>query len=171
MLILNRKRWLALGIAIVLFAVSIGFRFATSVASQFIAAEFPSLDEVDYIHENVIEDGKMGNKVAVIHLKGMIQDVDSPSLIGTSSYHHENFLKQIDRAAEDPLIEAVILAIDSPGGGVVESAQIHERLEKLINEHEKPLYVSMGTTAASGGYYVAAPADKIFAEKATLTGS
>lgn len=167
---MNRKRWLALGIAVVLFAVSIGFRFATSVASGFLT-EIPGLVEEDYIYEKVIEDGSMSSKVVVLHLDGVIQDVGSASLLSPAGYNHQNFIDQIDKAAEDPFVEAVVLSVDSPGGGVVESAQIHERLNKLVNEYEKPFYVAMGGTAASGGYYVAAPADKIYAESATLTGS
>src|SRR5690625_1378587 len=77
----------------------------------------------------------------------------------------------IEKAAEDTTIAGLIIRIDTPGGAVVETAQIHEALLELQNEYDKPFYVSMGNTAASGGYYVSAPANKIFAEAATLTGS
>ncbi len=72
------------------------------------------------------------------------------------------------RSAEaDPLVKAIVLHVDSPGGGVTGSAQIHEVIEQL----EKPIVVSMESLAASGGYYVSAPADYIFARADTWTGS
>src|SRR5699024_247461 len=91
----------------------------------------------------------------------------------------------IDTAAEDPTVQAIVLKVDSPGGGVTESAEIHRKITELqadydkpvyrnplvIPYYDKPVYVSMGNTAASGGYYVSAPADKIFANESTLTGS
>src|SRR5699024_8524031 len=106
-----------------------------------------------------------------LNLDGVIQDVGSSPLLSAAAYNHKQFLEKIDKAAEDPFVDAVVLYVNSPGGGVVESAQIHERLNMLNDEYDKPLYVSMGGMAASGGYYVSAPADKIFAESATLTGS
>lgn len=166
---MDRKRWLALIVVVVLFFMSIGFRFATSVASGFLT-NMTSLIEEDLLQEQIIEEGSMTSKVAVLHLDGVIQDLDA-SLLNTSTYNHKQFLKQIDKVAEDPFIDAVVLYVNSPGGGVVESAQIHDRLKKLKEQYDKPFYVSMGGMAASGGYYVSAPADKIYAEPATLTGS
>jgi protease-4 len=64
-------------------------------------------------------------------------------------------------------VKAIIIRVDSPGGTVTGSAQIHE----VIQEIEKPVIVSMGAVAASGGYYVSAPADYIFARADTVTGS
>ncbi len=61
--------------------------------------------------------------------------------------------------------------MNSPGGGVVESADIYDALRMIQVEREIPLYVSMGGMAASGGYYVSAPADKIFVNRETITGS
>ena len=63
------------------------------------------------------------------------------------------------------------LQVNSPGGGVVESAQIYKEIREIQEETEKPIYVSMGSMAASGGYYISAPADKIFVNKETMTGS
>src|SRR5699024_7994229 len=71
---------------------------------------------------------------------------------------------------DDETIEAVLLKVDSPGGGVYETAQIYKRLME-VKELDKPIYVSMGNMAASGGYYAAMPAEKIFATTSTITGS
>jgi protease-4 len=72
-------------------------------------------------------------------------------------------------ASEDPQIRAVVLRVDSPGGSVFASEEIH-RAVALLRE-QKPVVVSMGAVAASGGYYVAAGADAIWAEPTTITGS
>jgi protease IV len=112
--------------------------------------------------------GKKGasDKVAIIALDGVI-------LEGLLGYVH----KQIDQAARDKHVKAVVLRINSPGGSVTASDDLHRRLTELRdgNAHKghdaKPLFVSMGGMAASGGYYVAMPAQTIFAQRTTLTGS
>jgi protease-4 len=82
---------------------------------------------------------------------------------------------QLEQVADDLAVKAVVLRIDSPGGTVSGSDEIHNRLSKLIADRNLPVVVSMGGLAASGGYYVAMANggrdDVIFAEPATLTGS
>ncbi len=80
-------------------------------------------------------------------------------------------MAQLDSILKDDTVKGVVLEVNSPGGGVIESAEIHEKLVQIKEQKEIPIYVSMGTYAASGGYYIAAPADKIFAQKETITGS
>ena len=76
---------------------------------------------------------------------------------------------QIESAMDDDSIKGVILRIDSPGGSALASEIIVEKLTKL--KEKKPVYVSMGSVAASGGYYIASNANKIFANERTVTGS
>jgi protease IV len=82
---------------------------------------------------------------------------------------------QLDQAEEDETVKAIVLRVDSPGGTVSGSDEIHHRLAKLVEKRDIPVVVSMGGIAASGGYYVAmanrGKDDVIFAEPATLTGS
>jgi len=165
---MNTKRWLAIVAAVVLLFVSIGFRFTMSIASGLMEG-FANLNE-HYFEEEILVDGDWDQRIAVLNLEGVIQDVElSPFL--SEGYNHQEFLKMIDQAGTDASVEAIILKVNSPGGAVGETAQIHRKLVEMQEKYEKPIYVSMGTTAASGGYYVAAPADKIFAEPSTLTGS
>ncbi len=96
------------------------------------------------------------NKVGVIPIVGEISD----STLVT---------KQITSFTKDKSIEAIILRIDSPGGGVGASQEIYR--EVLRSRDEKPVVVSMGGTAASGGFYIASAADKIVANPGTITGS
>ena len=112
--------------------------------------------------------GKKGasDKVAIITLDGVI-------LEGLLGYVH----KQIDQAAADKHVKVVVLRINSPGGSVTASDDLHRRLTELRDGNAKkgrdgkPLFVSMGGMAASGGYYVAMPGQTIFAQPTTLTGS
>ncbi|WGI63510.1 signal peptide peptidase SppA [Escherichia coli] len=91
-------------------------------------------------------------------------------LLGGEAYDHRAFLKELDKAKDDASVKGVLLRVNSPGGGVYESAEIHKKLEE-VKKAKKPIYVSMGSMAASGGYYVSTPAKKIFASPETLTGS
>ena len=87
------------------------------------------------------------------------------------AYDHQFFLEQLDNILYDESIQGVVLSVNSPGGGVKESADIYKKLLKIKEERQIPIYVSMDSMAASGGYYISAPADKIFAHRDTITGS
>lgn len=164
---MSKKRWFALLGAAVLFIVSIVSQLGTSAATT----KWDNLLDEDQVSEKVKEDGTGPEKIATIALDGVIQDVGSSSILSTGANSYKQVLAMLDQAAEDDSVDGVVLSVDSPGGGVVESAEIHDKVTEIQEEHDKPVYVSMGNTAASGGYYVSAPADKIVAHPATLTGS
>ncbi|MCM3650748.1 signal peptide peptidase SppA [Metabacillus litoralis] len=169
---MNGKRWGAIAIAGVLFVFSIIFSSAMMFINQskLFTDAFASSSEFS---EEVIEEGASLDKILVLNVNGVIQDTgeDVTSFFSTAGYHHQTFLDMVEAAGEDNNVKGIILRVNSPGGGVVESAEIHKKLMELKAKSEKPLYVSMGTTAASGGYYIATAADKIFAAPDTLTGS
>ncbi len=98
----------------------------------------------------------LGEKVAVVELKGVI--IDSKPIID-----------DIISFKKNRRVKAIVLRIDSPGGAVGPSQEIYEEVKKAGNE--KTLVASMGAVAASGGYYVACAADKIIANPGTITGS
>ncbi|RKQ32949.1 signal peptide peptidase SppA [Oceanobacillus halophilus] len=165
---MSRNRWIALIIAIVLLFISVGSQAISSALST-------DFDEMmnfngNQFAEEVIEEGSAMNKIAVIRLNGVIQDT-STNAFNTTVYNHNRFLKMIEEAGENSTVSGIILRVNTPGGGVVESAEIHDKIKEIQEEYGKPVYVSMGNTAASGGYYISAPADKIVAHPATLTGS
>jgi protease-4 len=107
-----------------------------------------------------------GPSVAVIRVEGIIVPGSSDDVFGEVA-GSETITSLIEQAEADENVKAIVLRVDSPGGGVVASDEIHHALAQV----EKPIVVSMGTLAASGGYYVSAPADYIFATPHTLTGS
>ncbi len=109
-----------------------------------------------------------GNSVAVVYVEGPI--VMGNAAVGGQSAFSETvvqYLKEIETSSD---IKAVVLRIESPGGSVVASREIYDAL-LAVRAKGKPIVASMGEVAASGGYYIAAGADKIYAEPATMTGS
>lgn len=171
---MNGKRWAALGIAVGLFIASTVINLLSTVAFSDAENAFNDMFAVseEMFAEEIIEEGDMLSKIAVLSINGVIQDTgDAESFFESPLYNHRAFMEQLDYVKEAKDVKAIILQVNSPGGGVVESAQIHDKIKEIQKETKKPIYVSMGSMAASGGYYVSAPADKIFASPETLTGS
>lgn len=174
---MNAKRWIAIGIVAALLVVS----GITKITSTLLASDdeykmswMDSLTATDMgLTEIVLEEGNLDKRIAVLHIDGAIQDTgSSDSLLGGSEgYNHSDFMDFLEDIREDDSIAGVLLNVNSPGGGVVESAQIRDKILQIKKEKKLPVYVSFGSMAASGGYYVSAPADKIFASPETLTGS
>ncbi len=98
----------------------------------------------------------IGDRVALIRIEGPILD-------------SKDTIDEIKDYMKDPSIKAVVLRIDSPGGAVAPSQEIYEEVRKAVVK--KKIVVSMGSIAASGGYYIASPATRIIANPGTLTGS
>ncbi len=112
----------------------------------------------DGLTEHVLRPGAAGRKVAVIRIEGVISEMMV-----------EDLGRRIRRAARDEDVKAVVLRINSPGGGLTATDQIfHSLREKLA---EKPVVAAMESVAASGGYYVACSADQVLAQPTTVTGS
>jgi protease-4 len=110
---------------------------------------------------------KSGGKgrIAVVYAEGEIVDGEgSPGEIGASELS-----RTLRKIRQDPNVKAVVLRVNSPGGSA-SAAEVIQREVRLIKA-AKPIVVSMGSYAASGGYWIAAPADRIFAEATTITGS
>jgi len=166
---MSKKRWVALGIAVLLFVVSLIARVSGTMAtanwSDFMAGF------KDEYTETVEQEGDFDSRIAVVTLDGVIQDDGEGSIFSTAGYNHRQMMNVLDFAAEDESVDGIIMRINTPGGGVVESAEVHDKIVEIQKRYKKPVYVSMGNTAASGGYYIAAGADKIVAHPATLTGS
>jgi protease-4 len=98
----------------------------------------------------------MGDRIALIRIEGLIADSKEAT-------------EDIKEYVKNPSIKAIVLRIDSPGGAVGPAQEIYEEVRKAVAK--KKVIVSMGSVAASGGYYIASPATKIIANPGTLTGS
>jgi protease-4 len=106
-----------------------------------------------------------GDAVAIVNIDGVITSGDNSS--GTIGAISGIVINDLEAAEKDPTVKAIVVRVDSPGGTVTGATQIYE----VIKQIDKPLVVSMASVAASGGYYVSAPTDFIFARADTLTGS
>ena len=115
-------------------------------------------------YANSIESKSDKNKVAVLYASGAINNGK-----GYDAIYAENFVKEIQKLQKDDNIKAVVFRINSPGGSANASDEILFEMQQL--KRKKPVVVSFGDYAASGGYYIAMGADKIYSEPNTLTGS
>jgi protease IV len=123
-------------------------------------------DYARVVHSDTALGRRDRSRIGVIVASGDIVDGDQPpGTIGGDSTS-----RLIRQARLDDKIRAVVLRVDSPGGGVSASAEIYREI-KALQATGKPLVVSMGSLAASGGYYISAPANEIWASPATITGS
>jgi protease-4 len=120
------------------------------------------------LEECVLENDKSANKIAVITVDGIITSHESDR----SGYNMVDVIAaQLDRAADDKRVKAVILKVDSPGGEVLASDEIYRAICNFQDDSKKPVICSMGSLAASGGYYISSGCRWIEANELTLTGS
>ena len=102
--------------------------------------------------------GLGGDRIAVVYLEGLIFD-------------SKNINEQLKMYGDDSRIKAILLRMDTPGGGVAASQEIADQVKWIRTEKSKKVVISMGSVGASGGYYIACAADKIYANPGTITGS
>ena len=125
--------------------------------------DFPQIDLLDYAKIPASESGK--NRIAVVYAEGEIVDGDGNSgQVGGSSLS-----LRLRELRLDPSVKAVVLRVNSPGGSATASDVIQR--EMIMTRKAKPVVVSMGTVAASGGYWISTYSDRIFAQPETITGS
>jgi len=127
-------------------------------------------DEISFVslfdYNKKVKDDASGSEVAVLYAVGEIVDGEGirPGEIGG-----DKFSRELRKLRENDAVKAVVLRVNSPGGSALASDVIWR--EVILTKKVKPVIVSMGDVAASGGYYIAAAADSIFAEPTTITGS
>jgi protease-4 len=156
-------------VLLVLLALSLLFnlrqvvRSVASVKGRSYRESGPRLEEV------LVKDVDAPNKIVVVNVDGVI----SGEVVDQSGgYSMVSIIKeQLRRARRDKEVKAVILKVDSPGGEVLASDEISKAISEFQDKSHKPVVVSMGSLAASGGYYISAPCEWIVANELTITGS
>lgn len=141
-----------------------GIKKALKVAKD---EDYKKIKIVDYTlnHNTNSKSASVHNSIAIIYAQGEIRSGEGDvSYIGEKSMN-----RSLKEARENKDIKAIVLRIDSPGGNALTSELIWREIE--LTKKVKPVVVSMGNVAASGGYYIACNANKIFAENSTITGS
>ena len=121
----------------------------------------------NYYKEGSMDDSN--NVIYVIPLEGDIVESQTEVFSGEENINVGETLEKLNIAKENSKVKAVVLRINSPGGSALTSDIIAEKVKELAEE--KPVYVSMSSVAASGGYYISANAHKIFVDRNTITGS
>ncbi len=129
--------------------------------------DIPQVSLADMI--NLPEKDSKGDEIAVYYAYGDIVSTNPGGLAGEACIASEDVCRDLDKLAEDDDVKAVVLRVNSGGGSAYASEQIWHSMMKL--KAKKPVVVSMGGMAASGGYYISCPANYIYAEPTTLTGS
>jgi protease-4 len=109
--------------------------------------------------------------VARLSVVGEISDLSDEYSSSDDSYHHDWTIRTIDGLMKNERNKGLLLYVDSPGGSVYESDELYLKIMEYKEKTERPVYVYMGKMAASGGYYIGAGADKIYANRNTWTGS
>ena len=161
--------WVIAGILIVTLGVGLLISLATNIALIGGKAEKGMVQVGQDRFSEVVVEGEGEDKVVIIPVKGFITFADSRSFLD-----RESMGKQVEErllaAQDDPAVKAVILDIDTPGGSITASDIIYHRVREL-QVSGKIVVAVFGDLAASGGYYLACPADYIVAHPTTITGS
>jgi len=118
--------------------------------------------------EEQLVEGSGNGKIVQLSVDGVI--TQSTDMFSTNIFNSDEFISQLDQVIHDESVKAVVIQVNSPGGEVVASDEIHSKILE-VKQAGKPVIISMGAMAASGGYYISAQADRIFANPNTLTGS
>lgn len=163
----SAKKWIAFVIALSLVIISLVAGKKTDKAEDVAKEKF--MDQYtenfksifDTYETETIQGTNEKQRVMVVSVDGVIGD----------GMAYENIMKDLKEVRDDETIKALILKVNSPGGAVYNSEQIHNAIGKIKDERQIPVYTVMETMAASGGYYISAPTDKIYASNETLTGS
>ena len=164
----SRRRWpyvvgglVALGL-LVLTACLIALVFAVGTRG-------PSVSSAAYEEEYVSGGGPQ--KIAVVPVEGVIAPADSTTPGTEPTSTPDGLADALRQAQSDGSVAAVVLEVNSPGGGVTASDEMHQSILDFKEQTGKPVVVYMGDVAASGGYYISTAADRIVANETTLTGS
>ncbi len=129
----------------------------------------PLLTLEEYRDSGVLPGDDARHTIAVVYVVGEIMPGESREGLNSTVAGSESVVDEIDKAAEDDDVEAIVLRVSSPGGSVLASDAIWRAVERA--KELKPVVVSMGDVAASGGYWISSGADEIVADATTVTGS
>ncbi len=159
--------WKILAI-VLLIVVVVGFLAAMAhITFRSVTGARIASDHNRLLEEVVLEHTNSDSKIAVVEVDGVIGGESDRTGMSMPDYIAEQF----KAAGKDNDVRAVILKVDSPGGEVLASDQINRTIRKFEDSTDKPVVVSMGSLAASGGYYVSVPCRWIVADELTITGS
>ena len=156
--------WVALGVLVVSVLLNLLLVVTLGLKAPVKAGKI-STKHLDPLEERLVEPGKGESRIALISLRGLISLSDT----GRGGVKVDWIKRQLQQAETDDSIKAIVLAIDSPGGEVTASDILYNAVRRA--RMRKPVVVSMGAMAASGGYYIACGGSYLMANETTFTGS
>jgi protease-4 len=167
----NKKGGSGWKVATVILAVVLAFSLLLNLGGMMLGVLFsgpaPGAMSDTRLQEVTLEHNHSDNKIAVIPVEGIITSSGEGA-----GYNLVRLIEdQLKLAGKDESVKAVLLKVNSPGGEVLASDDIYNAIARFQDEHDKPVIASMGSLAASGGYYVSAPCRWIVANELTITGS
>src|SRR4051794_8549157 len=125
------------------------------------------------LEEETVRDGQgfSAPKIAIVEVDGMLLNMKSGGMLQATENQVSRFTQEMEKAARDPAVKAVVLRVNSPGGTVTASDIMYETVKRFREQTKKPVVASLQDVAASGAYYVSCAADKIVAHPTAVVGS
>ena len=165
---MNKKQIGGLAVAVLLFIIT----GAVSVLTNTISANIAADSVGEWLTGGYTFDSPMEDYIAIVNVTGTIEEqTDTGIFSAAEGYQHITTLEYIDYLMEDAYNVGILLYVDSPGGAVYESEELYQKLLEYKKVTERPVWDYMAHYAASGGYYVSALSDRIYANPNTVTGS
>ncbi|MGX7109603.1 signal peptide peptidase SppA [Facklamia miroungae] len=167
---MSKKKWIVVAFALILIIASSLSNAFQQPTDKRLSEEWANetIDSMFGISkdftEKVREEGSSDQRILVIPIEGVIG-------AGSPTYDQDLILDTIEQIRSDNTIKAVLFDLNTPGGAVYETREAYDLFKEVIAEREIPVYASMGQVAASGGFYYAMLADKVYATPETITGS
>lgn len=162
------KKWFIVAVALIILVLGAMGQSLTSRNWQ----NPLTMDYFNPVSQEIIETGDITRQIAVLEVEGTIMDSGESSAFNPAvTYDHQATLDRIEALKTDDSIKALLLLVESPGGTTYHSVELYRALKELKDARDIPVYVSMGSQAASGGYMISMVGDKIFADSETWTGS
>ncbi|MCR8969213.1 signal peptide peptidase SppA [Facklamia sp. 7083-14-GEN3] len=167
---MSKKKWIVIAFALILIAAS-SLSKVYNEPADIASSEKWANDRLnsmlgigkDYTEE-IREEGSMDQRILVIPIEGVIG-------MASPTYDQQLIMDTIEQIRTDESIKAVLFELNTPGGGVYDTREAYDLFKEVIAERKIPVYASMGQVAASGGFYYAMLADKVYATPETITGS
>lgn len=163
----RRFAWLVIGVVIIIGLIVSSLSSTLRPSERGSGIEGLIAEAPEKFIEKTVE-GEGEDKIVLLRAEGVL--VDGASDFDSEVINIERLAREIDQAKEDSAVKAVILLVNSPGGSITASDTIYKKIIELKATGKK-VVVLMREVAASGGYYISSPADKIIANQGTLTGS
>lgn len=151
--------------------IILAFAFCTVTGCGQPSLLITPVQNANQLVEQTVQPGKGWDKIAIIEVEGMLLNSRGASLLGSTENKVSLFTQQMERAASDKAVKAVVLRINSPGGTVTASDTMYEIVKRFRQNTGKPVIASAQEVATSGAYYVACAADQIVVHPTSVVGS